>query len=130
MERRNDMWTTPETRLKFWHYDQINLKFSLNTLVRQPHSFDRINKLKFKPNDNVLFTCGEDGCFKSWQLLSSSSSISSNMNWIYSTCNGYRDMIPIDLDLIDLDENNCLVAVSFNHINTLWVLNAFYSLMI
>jgi len=39
-------------------------------------------------------------------------------------------MIPIDLDLIDLDENNCLVAVSFNHINTLWVLNAFYSLMI
>lgn len=126
MERRNDMWTTPETRLKFWHYDQINLKFSLNTLVRQPHSFDRINKLKFKPNDNVLFTCGEDGCFKSWQLLSSSSSISSNMNWIYSTCNGYRDMIPIDLDLIDLDNNNnnnCLLAVSFNHISTLWVFN-------
>ncbi len=32
-------------------------------------------------------------------------------------------MIPIDLDLIDLDDNNCLVAVSFNHISTLWMFN-------
>jgi len=39
---------------------------------------------------------------------------------ILKQCNGYREMIPIDLDLIDLDDNNCLIAVSFNHISTLW----------
>jgi len=47
---------------------------------------------------------------------------------ILKQCNGYREMIPIDLDLIDLDlidldDNNCLVAVSFNHISTFWMFN-------
>jgi hypothetical protein len=60
--------TTPEIRLKFWMFDKVNNKFSLNTLVRYPHSFEKVNKLKFKPNENILFTCGNDACFKSWIL--------------------------------------------------------------
>ena len=43
-------------------------RFSLNTLVRYPHSFDKVNKINFKKNENLLFTCGNDGCFKSWIL--------------------------------------------------------------
>jgi hypothetical protein len=44
-------------------------RFSLNTLVRYPHSFERVTKIMFRPNENVLFTCGNDGCFKSWTLV-------------------------------------------------------------
>jgi NET1-associated nuclear protein 1 (U3 small nucleolar RNA-associated protein 17) len=68
VERRDDSVTTPEIRLKFWMFDKVNNKFSLNTLVRYPHSFEKVNKLKFKPNENILFTCGNDACFKSWIL--------------------------------------------------------------
>lgn len=38
-------------------------------MVRYPHSFEKVNKIKFKPNENILFSCGNDGCFKSWTLV-------------------------------------------------------------
>ncbi|CAF0710964.1 unnamed protein product [Brachionus calyciflorus] len=123
VERRNDSVTTPEIKLKFWCYDSTNNKFSLNTLVRHPHSYDKITKLKFKPNENTLFTCGEDGCFKSWTLVKNRpSSIDQNQikyNWVYSTCNGYRDMYPSDIEFFEIN-NKDYVAVSFEHIATLW----------
>jgi hypothetical protein len=106
----------------------FSFRFSLNTLVRQPHSFDRINKIKFKPNENVLFSCGEDGCFKSWvlrenrQQASSNESSSITSNWIYATCNGFRDMTPNDIEFVSLNSSNLdLLAVSFNHVVTIWL---------
>lgn len=68
VERRDDCVNTPETKLKFWLFDNASKKFMLNTLVRYPHSFDKVNKIKFKHSSNLLFTCGNDGCFKSWIL--------------------------------------------------------------
>ena len=94
--------------------------------MRQPHSFDRITKIKFKPNENVLFTCGEDGCFKSWILRENrqqASSSETTFNWIYNTCNGFRDMIPTDVEFVSFNSSIDLVAVSFNHITTIWVYN-------
>ena len=40
-------------------------------------------------------------------------------NWEYNTCNGYRDMSPNYLEFTELNNKN-LIAVSFNHIVTLW----------
>lgn len=82
-----------------------------------PHSFDRVTKIKFKPNENVLFTCGQDGCFKSWIL--SKSCQSDKFNWAYSTSNGYRDMNPTDVEFLHLN-NSQFLAVSFNYIVTIW----------
>ncbi|RNA06715.1 WD repeat-containing 75-like [Brachionus plicatilis] len=117
VERRDDSITTPETSLKFWYYDSTTNKFSLNTLVRHPHSFDQVTKIKFKPNENVLLSCGQDGCFKSWRLTKKFQSTSSN--WVYHTSNGYRDMNPNNVEFLTL-KNSDFVAVSFNYIVTLW----------
>lgn len=85
--------------------------------MRHPHSYDRVNNIKFKPNENVLLSCGQDGCFKSWILTKNSQSATSS--WVYSTSNGYRDMNPDNIEFINL-KNLDLIAVSFNYIVTLW----------
>lgn len=71
-----------------------------------------------------MFTCGQDGCFKSWILDKNKQTSSSNpnqdtYNWIYNTCNGYRDLVPNNVEFFSLN-NNDLISVSFNHIITLW----------
>jgi hypothetical protein len=43
----------------------------LNTIVRYPHSYEKLNQIKFKPKENILVTCGSDSCFKSWALTES-----------------------------------------------------------
>ena len=73
--------------------------------------------MKFKPNTNVLFTCGEDGCFKSWAL--SESDMQKSSNWIYKSCNGYREISPSYISFIKTKDHD-LIAVSFDHILTLW----------
>lgn len=98
--------------------------------MRQPHSFDRVTRIKFKPNENVLFTCGEDGCFKSWTLRKNSeqaaqSSNETTFNWVYNTCNGFRDMIPSHIEFLGFNENVDLIAVAFNHITTIWLYNQY-----
>ena len=90
-------------------------------MIRFPHSFDKINDMKFKPDSNILFTCGEDGCFKSW-TLSESDVIGTNQkvsNWIYKSCNGYRDLAPSFVSFLKNDQYD-LVIVAFNHILTIW----------
>ena len=72
VERRDDETTTPETKLKLWHFDTATKKFTLNTLVHFPHSFERVNTLRFHPARDILFSCGNDGCFKSYALVESS----------------------------------------------------------
>lgn len=70
-----------------------------------------------------MFTCGDDGCFKSWVLRENRQQANSDQptsNWIYSTCNGFRDMIPTDIDFVSLEQDVDLVAVSFNHTCTIW----------
>ena len=120
-------------------------------MVCFPHSFDKVNKIKFKPNENVLFTCGNDSCFKSW-ILQKNRPIGKNLkrllffclssffyndfikvtndpneetfNWVYNTCNGFRDMRPTDLDFTTLNSTFDLIAVSFGHVVTLWLIEA------
>ena len=77
------------------------------------------------PNENTLFTCGADGCFKSWilkenRIQASNETDETTFNWIYNSCDGYRDMIPTNIDFITLKGDINLVAVSFNHIATIW----------
>ena len=84
------------------------------------------------PNEDRLVTCGSDGCFKTWTLVenkpqasnssatTADSASSSSMSWIYDTCNGYRDLTPVDVDFARLDESNMLVAVAFNSTIALW----------
>jgi NET1-associated nuclear protein 1 (U3 small nucleolar RNA-associated protein 17) len=124
VERRNDLINTPETRLKFWLYDSASTKFALNTLVRYPHSFAKVTHLTFKGKENLLFSCGQDGCFKSW-ILSENKPVASQethsqvtFNWRYNTCNGYRDLSPTHIEFAAANED--LMAVSFGHIATLW----------
>jgi hypothetical protein len=77
--------------------------------------------MKFKPDSNILFTCGEDGCFKSW-TLAESDVIGTNQkvsNWIYKSCNGYRDLAPSYISFLKNDQHD-LVIVAFNHILTIW----------
>lgn len=97
----------------------------MNTFVRFPHAFEQVNKIKFKQNENVLFTCGNDSCFKSWVLRENEMHASSDkdeptFNWVYNSCDGYRDLNPTDIDFVTVDGGVDLVAVSFDHITTMW----------
>jgi hypothetical protein len=44
----------------------------------------------------------------------------STWNWVYNTCNGYRDLIPTDIEFLELSGKRSIVAASFNHIIALW----------
>lgn len=113
VERRDDQETTPEIKLKFWHFDKNTSKFSLNTIIRLPHSYFKINKMKFDPKENLLVTVGDDTFFKTWILLEDSKQSS----WVYDTCNAYRHMVPGD---VDFSPSGKLLAVSYGHIVTIW----------
>lgn len=76
-----------------------------------------MTKIKFKPNEQVLVTCGQDGCFKSWVLNKNLQS--DTFSWAYNTSNGYRDMNPTDVEFLTIN-NSDFVAVSFNYIVTIW----------
>lgn len=41
-------------------------------------------------------------------------------NWIYNSCDGYRDLIPSNIEFMTISESIDLVSVSFNHITTIW----------
>lgn len=41
-------------------------------------------------------------------------------NWVYNSCDGYRDLNPTDIDFVTVDGGVDLVAVSFDHITTMW----------
>ena len=41
-------------------------------------------------------------------------------NWIYNSCDGYRDLIPSNIEFMTINESIDLVSVSFNHITTIW----------
>jgi len=41
-------------------------------------------------------------------------------NWLYNSCDGYRDLNPTDIDFVTLDGDIDLIAVSFDHITTMW----------
>lgn len=128
-ERRADGSTTPDVKLKLWSFDKSTKKFTLNTIVKYPHSYERVTRLKFKPsssnnnnmnttsdkddNDVYLYSSGDDTCIKSWALSSSSSSkadaSSSALVWTYNSSNGYRDLNPVDMDFMRLNSDLQLV---------------------
>jgi uncharacterized Rmd1/YagE family protein len=102
----------------------------LNTLIRFPHSYKIVNKIKFKTNDNALLTCGKDDCVKSWILKDNkpvasneSSSVELTSNWVYNSCNGYREYEPSEICFIEdrvKESKKEIVAVSFRHVVVLW----------
>lgn len=118
-------------------------RFSLNTLVRLPHSYDRVTKIKFHPNENYLISCGEDNYFKTWALFQSSNlkffyliqfnfnglymkgsgnDLKNASNWLYDTCNLYRNMTANDVAFSKRASSQSAqpVAISFQSIVTLW----------
>jgi hypothetical protein len=44
----------------------------------------------------------------------------STWNWVYNTCNGYRDMNPTGIEFVELEGKRSIIAASFSHIITLW----------
>ena len=51
--------------------------------------------------------------------IASSESAQPTSNWVYNTCNGYRNLSPNEIDF-SCDNNGDLISVAFNHIVTLW----------
>ena len=76
----------------------------LNTIVKCPHSFDRVTRIKFKPNETVLFSSGEDTCLKSWVTQKSLlKDDQASVTWSYNSSNGYRDLTPFDFEFLRLN---------------------------
>ncbi|CAM6129488.1 unnamed protein product [Calypogeia fissa] len=53
--------------LKFWHFDpkKQNNKFSLNTMVDEPHGAE-ITGLVYHPSEHMVVSCSVDSTFKVW----------------------------------------------------------------
>lgn len=131
VERRADGLTTPDVKLKIWSFDKSSKKFTLNTVVKYPHSYERVTRLKFKPRclssnvDDVdgvfLYSAGEDSCIKSWALVKQAPITSPTLKdsstptlvWAYYSSYGYRDLNPVDFDFLKLNSDLQLVRYHF-----------------
>jgi WD40 repeat protein len=81
-----------------------------------------VNKICFKPNENILFSSGQDNCFKSW-TLQQSKIVEETSSWTYNTSNGYRELAPTDIEFIRLNSGKYVCCVVFKHIVTLWLID-------
>jgi len=110
----NDCCWTPVHRinLKFWHFDQTNQKFVLNTQVDTPH-FGGAHMLQFQPLDGedppLLLTVGNDKTAKVWTFKTT------HWDCLYSL--QFRDQ-PCQSGGWSVDGS--VLAVAFSNILTLW----------
>ncbi|XP_076361137.1 WD repeat-containing protein l(2)05287 [Tachypleus tridentatus] len=127
VELRDDGETNIEIKLKFWWFDSLPQSFTLNTCVNLPHH-KKIYVIKFKPvykyqdkslKQPLAVTTSEDRKFKLWGLVDDADTDihGKQLCWNCQSVGFYRNMVAKDADF---STDGSLLAVSFDHIATLW----------
>ncbi|CDU24802.1 related to NAN1-U3 snoRNP protein [Sporisorium scitamineum] len=84
-----------ESSLKFWRWNPVNRRYTLNTRIDRPHNGRRLTSITFSPSSALLVTTASDGKVRSWHLASrklKSGKIESY--WACRSVFGYREQTP------------------------------------
>ena len=90
-----DVEVVSESSLKFWRWNPINRRYTLNTRLDRPHNGKRLTSMTFSPSSSLLVTTAADGKVRSWHLASrrlKSGKIESY--WACRSVFGYREQTP------------------------------------
>ena len=105
------LWSDiPRVLLKLWHWSEETNNYRLNTQVETPHA-GGVQTMAFQPSTGsgpLLLTVGGDKSAKVWQLGSS---------WACVACLTFRQLPATGGDW---SSDGTLLAVSFQHLVTLW----------
>lgn len=64
-EGRDDGINLMEEKLKFWHFDESENTYVVNTLINHPHD-TKTDSITISPDSKTVVTTSEDGEFKIW----------------------------------------------------------------
>ncbi|SJX64495.1 related to NAN1-U3 snoRNP protein [Sporisorium reilianum f. sp. reilianum] len=84
-----------KSSLKFWRWNPLNRRYTLNTRIDRPHNGKRLTSITFSPSSALLVTTASDGKARSWHLAShklKSGKIESY--WACRSVFGYREQTP------------------------------------
>ena len=59
-----------ESSLKFWRWNPIQRRYTLNTRIDRPHNGKRLTSMTFSPSSALLVTTAADGKVRTWHLAS------------------------------------------------------------
>ncbi|KAG0711655.1 WD repeat-containing protein 75 [Chionoecetes opilio] len=122
-EFRQDLETSVEIRLKFWHFKEEDQSWYLNTSVDLPHQ-KRINNITFQPTPTpgqlapLCVSCGDDGKFKIWEEEDASDIYGTKSVW-RSTGVGFYRHLPATA--VRISPDGSLLAAGFDSILTIWI---------
>ncbi|EST08931.1 WD40 repeat [Kalmanozyma brasiliensis GHG001] len=92
---RGDVEVVSESSLKFWRWNPINRRYTLNTRIDRPHDGKRLTSMTFSPSSALLVTTAADGKVRSWYMTSrklKSGKVESY--WACRSVFGYREQTP------------------------------------
>lgn len=84
-----------ESSLKFWRWNPVNRRYTLNTRIDRPHNGKRLTSMVFSPSSALLVTIASDAKVRTWHVASRK--LKSGKAESYWTCRsvfGYRDQTP------------------------------------
>ncbi|TKY89507.1 hypothetical protein EX895_002038 [Sporisorium graminicola] len=84
-----------ESSLKFWRWNPLNRRYTLNTRIDRPHNGLRLTSITFSPKSALLVTTAADGKVRSWHLASRKlKSGKTESYWACRSVFGYREQTP------------------------------------
>ncbi|GAC99801.1 hypothetical protein PHSY_007404 [Pseudozyma hubeiensis SY62] len=84
-----------ESSLKFWRWNPVNRRYTLNTRIDRPHNGKRLTSMAFSPSSALLITTASDGKVRSWHMASRKlKSGKLESYWACRSVFGYRDQAP------------------------------------
>ncbi|SNX86138.1 related to NAN1 - U3 snoRNP protein [Melanopsichium pennsylvanicum] len=90
-----DIEVVSESSLKFWRWNPVNRRYTLNTRIDRPHNGKRITSVTFSSSSALLVTAATDGKVRAWHIATRKlKSGKLESYWACRSVFGYRDQIP------------------------------------
>ncbi|KAJ1024860.1 hypothetical protein NDA16_002898 [Ustilago loliicola] len=84
-----------ESSLKFWRWNPVHRRYTLNTRIDRPHQGKRPTSMTFSPSTALLVTTATDGKVRTWHLASRKlKSGKMESYWACRSMFGYREQTP------------------------------------
>ncbi|SPO29004.1 related to NAN1 - U3 snoRNP protein [Ustilago trichophora] len=84
-----------ESSLKFWRWNPVNRRYTLNTRIDRPHNGKRLTSMSFSPSSALLVTTASDGKVRAWHMASRKlKSGKMESYWACRSVFGYREQTP------------------------------------
>uniref|UniRef100_A0A1Q3EX18 WD repeat-containing protein 75 second beta-propeller domain-containing protein n=1 Tax=Culex tarsalis TaxID=7177 RepID=A0A1Q3EX18_CULTA len=121
-ESWNDHCYSPETRLKFWRYDESRQNYALNTSVENVHA-GGVSGLEFssgsKERDVLCASAGNDRCVKVWALQEVEVTGGGAEKLIWS-CVGRVEYKSLAVRSVSFSQDGSLLAAGFGNVLCAW----------